>query len=72
MSNTNKALNVQEPKINTHSMEWSLTVNDLSYVRSRGNTKVLTNSQGKTILFESVQEWLVGCFWPFSYIYIIN
>ena len=37
MSNTYKALNGSEQNMNTHSMKWNLTINDLSYVRSRGH-----------------------------------
>ena len=33
----------------------------------------LTLLTGKDWCFtQSVQEWLVGCFWPFSYVYTIN
>ena len=27
---------------------------------------------GKNVLLNSVQEWLLGCFWPFWYVYTIN
>ena len=37
--------------------------------RSWVNIRVLTILIGKNcVLLNSVQEWLLGCFWPFSYV----
>ena len=35
-------------------------------------TNVLLTEKNCCVLLNLVQEWLVGCFWPFWYVYIIG